>query len=456
MHRGVTGGKLKKEAGNMRMYDIILKKRNGGELSPQEIGFFTQGYTKGEIPDYQAAALMMAVYFRGMTAPETACLTMAMARSGDQVDLSALPGVKVDKHSTGGVGDKTTLITGPVAAACGVTVAKMSGRGLGHTGGTVDKLESIPGLKTAMSREQFMEQARRVGLCVAGQSGNLTPADKKLYALRDVTATVDSMPLIAASIMSKKIAAGADAIVLDVKTGAGAFMKTEEDALALAREMVSIGGQVGRRVTALITDMDTPLGACIGNSLEVMEAVQVLRSEGPEDLKTVSLELAANMLYLAGKGEMDVCRREAARAISSGRAAEKLAEMVTAQGGDARVLEDFERFPRAACCREVCAKQSGYLAGVDAEACGMAAVVLGAGRETKDDAVDYSAGIVMLKQRGERVERGEPLARLYASGRERLEEGQKRYLQAIRISDEKPGAKKLILARVNGEGVECL
>lgn len=438
----------------MRMYDIILKKRGGGELTPVEIGFFVDGYTSGEIPDYQASALMMAVYFRGMTEAETACLTMAMARSGDQVDLSSIPGVKADKHSTGGVGDKTTLIAAPVAAACGVPVAKMSGRGLGHTGGTVDKLESIPGLCTSMDRERFLEQVRRVGLCVAGQSGNLAPADKKLYALRDVTATVDSMPLIAASIMSKKIAAGSDAIVLDVKTGSGAFMKTEEQALALAREMAAIGENVGRRVTALITDMDMPLGHCIGNALEVMEAVEVLRGGGPEDLARVSLELAANMLHLAGKGELPACRALAREAISSGRALEKLCQMAAAQGGDARVLEDFSLFPKAALCREVLAEQSGYLAAVDTEACGTASVLLGAGREKKGDAVDHAAGIVMLKKPGDRVEKGEALARLYTSCEKRLAQGRERYLKALTFAEEPPAPRELILARVGRDGTE--
>ncbi|MDD2955631.1 MAG: pyrimidine-nucleoside phosphorylase [Oscillospiraceae bacterium] len=438
----------------MRMYDLILKKKEGGELLPEEIRFFIQGYTAGEIPDYQAAALAMAICFRGMTEEETACLTMAMARSGDLVDLSGIPGVKVDKHSTGGVGDKTTLIAAPVAAACGVPVAKMSGRGLGHTGGTVDKLEAIPGLKTEMGRQEFLEQVRRIGLCVAGQSGNLAPADKKLYALRDVTATVDSMPLIAASIMSKKIAAGSDAIVLDVKTGSGAFMKTQADALALAREMVSIGEKVGRRVMAVITDMDTPLGCCIGNSLEVMEAAKVLRGKGPEDLTEVSLELASHMLRLAGMGGPEECRRRAREAVESGGALEKLRQMVRAQGGDALALDDFSRFPQAGLCQEVLARESGYVTGVDALACGRASVLLGAGRLKKGDPIDHAAGIVMLKKRGDRVEKGEALAKIYSSEEGKLAEGQQVYLKAVSIGNQPPQARALIRARVSRDGVE--
>ncbi|MCD7736659.1 MAG: thymidine phosphorylase, partial [Lachnospiraceae bacterium] len=318
----------------MRMYDIIMKKRNGGILSEEEIRHLVAGFTNGDIPDYQMSAFLMSVYFQGMTDRETAVLADAMANSGERLDLSGLPGVKVDKHSTGGVGDKTTLIVAPIAAACGCTVAKMSGRGLGHTGGTVDKLESIPGTRTSLSREEFLDVVRRTGIAVTGQSGNLAPADKKIYALRDVTATIDSIPLIAASIMSKKLAAGSDCIVLDVKTGSGAFMKTAEDSIRLAETMVAIGVHNGKKIAALITDMDIPLGYQIGNSLEVEEAVRTLSGNGPEDLTEVSLALAAEMLYLAGKGEIASCREQARAAIDSGAALGKLEAMIEAQGGD--------------------------------------------------------------------------------------------------------------------------
>ena len=329
----------------MRMYDIIHKKREGGQLSAQELHFFIQGCTRGEIPDYQTSALLMAIFFQGMSREETADLTLEMARSGDQVDLSPIPGVKVDKHSTGGVGDKTSLILGPIAAACGVKIAKMSGRGLGHTGGTVDKLESIPGLRADIPREGFFSIVRQVGLSIIGQSGNLCPADKKLYALRDVTATVESLPLIASSIMSKKIAAGADAILLDVKMGSGAFMKTLEDSRALAREMVRIGKQVGRRTVALITDMDMPLGRCIGNALEVQEAVQVLSGQGERRLRALCLDLAANMIYLGRQAaDMSEARAQVVKAVREGRALEKLRQMVEAQGGDGSYIVHPEQF----------------------------------------------------------------------------------------------------------------
>lgn len=438
----------------MRMYDIIAKKRDGGELTKEEIQFFIRGYVAGEIPDYQASALMMAIYFKGMTAPETAALTMCMANSGETVDLSSIDGVKVDKHSTGGVGDKTTLIIAPIVASLGVRVAKMSGRGLGHTGGTVDKLESIPGFQTSIDREKFFDIVRRVGVSVIGQSGNLVPADKKLYALRDVTATVESIPLIASSIMSKKIAAGSDCILLDVKTGSGAFMKTVGDSVRLAEAMVSIGEHVGRRTIALITDMDRPLGNAIGNSLEVCEACETLKGRGPADLTAVCIELAGNMLYLAGKGSMEDCKKMAAAQIGNGAGFEKFKEMVAAQGGDVSVLDDNTKFPQAKIRRSVCAQADGYLYSANTEQCGIASAELGAGREKKEDSIDYSAGIVLKKKVGDRVKKGEPIAVFYTSDEARCAEAEHVFESAVTIRSEAPAPVPLVHARVTRDGVE--
>lgn len=433
----------------MRMYDIIHKKREGGELTREELRFFVLGFTRGEIPDYQASALLMAIFFRGMTRRETGDLTLEMAGSGDRVDLSALPGVKVDKHSTGGVGDKTSLIIGPIAAACGVTIAKMSGRGLGHTGGTVDKLESIPGLRTDIPRQEFFDIVKRTGLAIIGQSGNLCPADKKLYALRDVTATVESLPLIASSIMSKKIAAGADAILLDVKVGSGAFMKTLEDSRALAREMVRIGGQVGRRTVALITDMDMPLGRKIGNALEVREAVEVLSGKGDHRLRSLCLELSANMVYLGRQAEtMEGARAKAVEAVRSGGALEKLRQMAEAQGGDPSYITNPEKFTISPACVEIAAPQGGYITRLDAEGCGLAAVELGAGRETKESSIDPGAGIVLLKNKGDRVEKGQPIARLYAQSKALCRRGEERFFQALEVGPQAPQTGPMILDRV--------
>lgn len=437
----------------MRMYDIIMEKRNGGVLSDEQIKFVVDGFTSGSIPDYQVSALMMAIYFKGMNAHETAYLTDCMAHSGDMIDLSPIPGIKVDKHSTGGVGDKTSLVIGPIVAACGVPVAKMSGRGLGHTGGTIDKLEAIPGFQTAIEKERFFDIVRDVGLSIIGQTGNIAPADKKLYALRDVTATVDNLSLIASSIMSKKLAAGSDAILLDVKTGSGAFMKTLDDAIALAQEMVSIGEHMGRRTVALITDMDIPLGHAIGNSLEVIEAVNTLNGCGPDDFTEVCLQLAANMLYLAGKGELSACRALAEAAVSSGRAAQKLKDMVLAQGGDASVIEDTEKFKKAPISHKVLAKSDGYITHMDTERCGIASVVLGAGRENKGDPIDYSAGIMLIKKYGDAVKKGDTLAELFTSKRASISEAEKILLNAIVISDEKPKDEKLIYARITKDSV---
>ncbi len=438
----------------MRMYDIIRKKRDGGTLSRAQIAAFVRGVTDGSIPDYQTAALLMAIYFNGLTDEETAILTDEMAHSGDMVDLSPIDGVKVDKHSTGGVGDKTTLIVAPIVAACGVRVAKMSGRGLGHTGGTIDKLESIPGFCTSLSNERFFAVVRETGAAVVGQTGNLAPADKKLYALRDVTATVENTGLIAASIMSKKLAAGADAIVLDVKTGSGAFMKTVEDSEKLAAAMVAIGEHTGRRTVALITDMDRPLGFAIGNSLEVIEAVETLQGRGPADLTEVCLELAANMLALGGKGEIGACRALARETLESGRAFDAFCRMVEAQGGDSACLKDTGKFERAAIAHEVRAERAGWFAAMDTEAVGECSVVLGAGRETKDSPIDFAAGIRLVKKPGDRIKAGDVLAVLYTNDPAAAEPAEKRFLAAVRIGDEEPAAVPLIHARVDVNGVE--
>ena len=429
----------------MRMYDIIHKKREGGELTTYEIHFFVQGYTQGEIPDYQASALLMAIFFRGMTQRETAALTLEMARSGDMVDLSSIPGVKVDKHSTGGVGDKTSLILGPIAAACGVKIAKMSGRGLGHTGGTVDKLESIPGLRTDIPRREFFSIVQEVGLSIIGQSGNLCPADKKLYALRDVTATVESLPLIASSIMSKKIAAGADAILLDVKMGSGAFMKTLEDSRALAREMVRIGSQVGRRTVALITDMDMPLGSRIGNALEVQEAVEVLSGKGDRRLRALCLELSANMIYLGGHApDMPKARAKAVEALRSGRALEKLRRMVEAQGGDRRAVYDTSLLPAAPVTLEVPSPAGGYVAGIAAERSGLVSMHLGGGRATKDSVIDLAVGFVLNKKTGDAVAPGESLATIHARDEKSAAEAAEKLAACFSFSGTQPAVPGII------------
>lgn len=433
----------------MRMVDVIHKKRMGGELTKEEIAFFVRGYTAGTIPDYQAAALIMAICFQGMTSRETGMLTLEMAASGDTVDLSPISGVKVDKHSTGGVGDKTTLAAGPIAAACGVKVAKMSGRGLGYTGGTVDKLESILGYRTDLPRQEFFHVVDRTGMALIGQSGNLCPADKKLYALRDVTDTVESLPLIASSIMSKKIAAGADAILLDVKVGSGAFMKTLPEARALATEMVNIGKQVGRRTVALITDMDRPLGRYIGNALEVREAVEVLQGQGEERLTALCLELAANMVWLARLAHgLEEARQMAAEALSSGKAFRQFCATVEAQGGDSGCLREPEKL---ALSTEVCRvkmPKSGYISHLNAELCGLAAAELGAGRETKESAIDHGAGIVLLKTVGDYAKRGQDIALLYARDQGRLQRGMEKLLSALKVSKEEPKRNELIRERV--------
>ena len=440
----------------MRMYDIIEKKRDGNELTDAEIDFFVDGYVEGTVPDYQAAALCMAVFYKGMNARETARLTMDMARSGDMMDLSAIPGVKVDKHSTGGVGDKTTLVLAPIVASLGVPVAKMSGRGLGHTGGTLDKLESIPGVSVDIDLDRFFEIVNEVGCAVVGQTGNLVPADKKLYALRDVTATVDSIPLIASSIMSKKIAAGADKILLDVKCGSGAFMKTPEDAIRLAEAMVEIGEEVGRTTVALITDMGRPLGRAVGNALEVIEACDTLKGRAPEDLTETCVELAANMLFLAGKAPLEECRALARRQIENGEALAKLHEMVTAQGGNPDALDDYALFAQPACSREVRANASGWVYSMDTERTGIASVALGAGRATKEEAIDPAAGIVLAAKTGDRIEPGDLMATIYASDEERLDEGERILRGSYDIRDEEPAAVPHFFARVSRDGVERL
>ncbi|ROR31872.1 pyrimidine-nucleoside phosphorylase [Mobilisporobacter senegalensis] len=438
----------------MRMYDLIMKKRNGDALTDSEIEYMISDYVAGGIPDYQMSAMLMAIYFKGMSDHETAVMTNAVAHSGDMVDLSGINGIKVDKHSTGGVGDKTTLVIGPIVAACGVKVAKMSGRGLGHTGGTVDKMEAIPGMRTSLDTEEFFDVVNKTGLSVVGQSGNLAPADKKLYALRDVTATVDSIPLIAASIMSKKLAAGNDCILLDVKTGSGAFMKSLDDSILLAQKMVAIGEHAGKRTVALITDMDIPLGYGIGNSLEVIEAVETLQGKGPQDLTEVCISLASNMLYLANKGTVEECRKMAVNAIESGEALNKLIAMVEAQGGDTQVIKDTEKFKKAAYVYDVVAKSKGYITHINTEQCGIASVALGAGRETKDSIIDYAAGIVLKKKYGDQVEAGDVLATLYAEKESYFATASELIERAYKIGTDKPENKPLVYARVDKNSVE--
>lgn len=443
----------------MRTVDIIHKKRNGEALSREEIDFLIAGYVQGDIPDYQVSAWAMAVYFQGMSARETADLTMAMTRSGDQVDLSGIPGLKVDKHSTGGVGDTTTLIVAPLVAAAGVPVAKMSGRGLGHTGGTVDKLEAIPGFAVERTKEQFLQQVRDIGLAVVGQSGNMTPADKKLYGLRDVTATVDSVPLIASSIMSKKIASGADRIVLDVKTGRGAFMKTLDDSIVLAQAMVDIGTEIGRDTLAVITNMDEPLGPSIGNALEVLEAIETLRGEGPAELTELCLVLAAHMIVLGGQASSFAEAKDTVeRLLHSGAALEKLRQFIAVQGGDAAVVDEPQRLPQAAYRVAVPAPQDGYVARIDAESLGVTAMMLGAGRATKEDRIDLAVGIKLFKRVGDRVKAGEPIAELYMN-RSELQETRRmseRTVSAFAFSEAPVDRLKLIYAVVTKDGVRYL
>lgn len=420
----------------MRMYDIIMKKRNGGELTKEEIYFFVDGYTKGEIPDYQASALMMAIYFQKMSQQETSALTMAMAQSGDTLDLTAIRGIKVDKHSTGGVGDKTSLALTPMVAACGVPVAKMSGRGLGHTGGTIDKLESFPGFTTALTTEQFIDNVNNIGIAIMGQTKDLAPADKKLYALRDVTATVDNLSLIASSIMSKKLAAGADAIVLDVKTGSGAFMKEEKDARALAEEMVRIGKSAGRKTIAVISDMDQPLGCAVGNALEVKEAIDTLNGHGPADFVELCLTLGSQMLLAGGRAQtVNTARDMLQETIDTGSALKKLAQFVESQGGDSRAVYDTELLPKARIIQPVPAPTSGYVSHIVCDEVGICSLMLGGGRETKESEIDLSVGLILCKKVGDRVEAGEPLAMIHANDPEKAARAEERFLAACSISE---------------------
>lgn len=428
----------------MRMYDIIENKRNGRELSKEEIEFFVKGYTDGTIPDYQASAFCMAVYFKGMTEKETVILTESMANSGDTVDLSMFGSLSADKHSTGGVGDKTSLIVAPIAASLGAKVAKMSGRGLGHTGGTVDKLESIPGYKTTLSEDEFLSQVEKTGIAIIGQSGNLTPADKKLYALRDVTATVDSIPLIVSSIMSKKIAAGSKNIVLDVKCGSGAFMKTLKDAEILANEMVKIGNSCGRNTAALITDMDRPLGSAVGNSLEVIEAVKVLKGEVENDLKEVCLSLAAKLISLVLSLSYEESLKRVTDALESGKAYCKMKEWISAQGGDAAFIDNTELFEKAEYSYEILSDSDGYISAMDTEKIGLSSVILGAGRASKEDKIDFSAGIIIDKKTGDKIKKGEKIATLFTNNETSLQDAEKTYLSALTVSAEEPEEKPLI------------
>ena len=442
----------------MNVYELIKKKRDGLKLSATEIGFLIDGFVKGQIPDYQMAAFLMAVYFSGMDSAECNELTTAMVDSGDLIDLSAIRGFKVDKHSTGGVGDKTTLVLAPLVAASGGIVAKMTGRELGHTGGTVDKLESIPGFQVELPKEKFVNIVNDIRVSLISQTTNLAPADKKIYALRNVTATVDSIPLIAASIMSKKLAAGTDGIVLDVKSGRGAFTRSYEDAVELAETMVDIGEGAGKQVIATITSMDQPLGYAIGNSVEVMEAIDTLRGEGPQDLVDLIMELGSDMLYVSGVG---TTRKEAkskvAKSLRNRSGLKQLKKLIVAQGGDPTVLENPEMLPQPVTKIELKSPAAGYVSAIDAVEVGMASKILGAGRQTKDDLIDHSIGITLKKKIGDRVTVGEPLAVLHSDGdKEKIEAARDKFLAAYSFSPQKVDSPKLILARVTRDGVEKL
>ncbi|MDZ4797498.1 MAG: thymidine phosphorylase [Bryobacteraceae bacterium] len=437
----------------MRTVDLIYRKREGEELRAEEIQYLVEGYTRGEIPDYQMSAFLMAVFFSGMTEAEADALTDTMVRSGDTVDLSDIPGPKVDKHSTGGVGDKTSLIAAPIAAAAGVIVPMISGRGLGHTGGTLDKLEAIPGFRTDISQEDFRRQLATLGLAFIGQSDTIAPADGKLYALRDTTGTIESIPLIASSIMSKKLASGLDALVLDVKVGKGAFMKRQVDARRLAQLMVGIGRRRDKRVVALITDMDQPLGFAIGNALEVMEVAQTLQNLGPDDLREISLELAARMIYL-GKltPTLDEARRKAESLLLSGAGYQKFKEVIAAQGGNPKVLDHFELLPNATDLREVACPRTGYISSIDAELIGRASTMIGAGRDRKEDGIDHAVGIILEGKIGQRMEAGSVLCRFYITGNtdmERLDQASELIEDAFRIAQTPPEPRAVILETVS-------
>ena len=429
----------------MRMYDLIMKKRNGGILTEEEIQFMVSGYTQGQIPDYQMSAMMMAVYFQGMTETETTALTMAMAHSGEMLDLKDIAGVKVDKHSTGGVGDKTSIALAPMAAACGVKIAKMSGRGLGHTGGTIDKLESFEGFTTGITAEHFKRQVNEIGISIMGQTLDIAPADKKLYALRDVTATVDNMSLIASSIMSKKLASGADAIVLDVKTGSGAFMKKEADAFALAREMVRIGNRAGRKTIAVVSDMDQPLGFAVGNALEVQEAIATLKGEGPEDFTQLCMTLGSYMLIAGGRAkEEEEARNLLQEVIANGSALRKLEAFIQAQGGNPAAGHQPALLPKAAMVEEITAPQTGFVEKIDCEEIGICSLLLGGGRETKESEIDLSVGLILHKKAGDYVEAGESLATIHANDRQKLMMAKERFLKAYHMTPQRVAKRPLI------------
>ncbi len=430
----------------MRTVDLIQRKRDGKELAPEEIEFLVEGYTSGDIPDYQMSSFLMAVFFSGMSDREVSRLTECMLRSGDTVDLSDIPGVKVDKHSTGGVGDKTSFIVAPLAAAAGVVVPMMSGRALGHTGGTLDKLESIPGFRTNLSAEEFHKQLSELGLCFIGQTERLAPADRKLYALRDVTATVESIPLISSSIMSKKLAEGVDALVLDVKVGSGAFMKKQVEARRLAQTMVGIGRRMDKKVQALITDMNQPLGYAVGNALEIMEASQTLQNAGPADLTKLSIELAARMIYLGKKAaSLDEARRLAEKHLVDGSGYRKFKQVVAAQGGNAQALDRFELLPNATGMREITSPRGGYVSSINAEDIGVASNMIGAGRDKKEDTIDPAVGIILEVKTGEKVDAGSVLCRLYYTKEDRVDEAAEMVEDAFSLSPQKPDERELIL-----------